>query len=189
MKQPTFRVGSRDMHLGTKVLPISRASNRSVLRIAGAPGCTASGKRLPRGGQRGNQLLPRQPVEHLPQKVSLAIGCSKTIQTRSCLNIHYAPPTGVFSRWSFALGKPQNFLNLQEFPGYTSVRPCLIRHVSTVVPYECHVFVGAKGRRMVVRRKEIAFFSHCWDLPPDKVRYSYSGERALDLRPAPVTAM
>eukprot|EP00903_Cladosiphon_okamuranus_P011957 g11230.t1 len=60
------------------------------------------------------------------------------------------------------------FLNLQEFPCYTSVRPCLVRHVSTVVPYECHVFAGAKGRRLVVRRKEIAFFSHCWDLPPDQ---------------------
>lgn len=66
-------------------------------------------------------------------------------------------------------GRKQHFLNLQEFPGYSSVRPCLIRHVSTLVPYECHVFTGAKGRRITVRRKEIAFFSHCWDLPPDQV--------------------
>ncbi|CAM9403009.1 unnamed protein product [Hapterophycus canaliculatus] len=63
----------------------------------------------------------------------------------------------------------QAFLNLQEFPGFTSVRPSLVRHVSTVVPYECHVFTEAKGQRLVVRRKEIAFFSHRWDLPPDQV--------------------
>lgn len=67
------------------------------------------------------------------------------------------------------LGTKQAFLNLQEFPGYTTVRPSLVRHASTVVPYECHVFTEAKGRRLVVRRKEIAFFSHCWDLPPDQV--------------------
>ncbi|CAM9794778.1 unnamed protein product, partial [Scytosiphon promiscuus] len=60
------------------------------------------------------------------------------------------------------------FLNLQEFPGFSSVRPSLIRHASTVVPYKYHVFTEAKGRRLVVRRKEIAFFSHCWDLPLDQ---------------------
>ncbi|CAM9780422.1 unnamed protein product, partial [Pylaiella littoralis] len=62
----------------------------------------------------------------------------------------------------------KHFLNLQEFPGYSSVRPCLVRHVSTLVPYECHVFTGAKGHRITVRRNEVAFFSHCWDLPPDQ---------------------
>lgn len=72
------------------------------------------------------------------------------------------------------VARQKAFLNLQDFPGYTSVRPCLVRHVSTVVPYACHVFADAKGRRLVVRRKEIAFFSHCWDLPPDQVGSKYT---------------
>lgn len=61
------------------------------------------------------------------------------------------------------------FLNLAEFPGYASIRASLVTYVSTVVPYECHVFVDARGKRIVVRRKEIAFFSHCWDLPLEQV--------------------
>lgn len=107
---------------------------------------------------------------------------------RSCAScIGYAPPhpccTGPDSSpfyrtltrpmtpppWIVRRDETQHFLNLQEFPGYSSVRPCLVRHVSTLVPYECHVFTGAKGHRITVRRNEVAFFSHCWDLPPDQV--------------------
>lgn len=65
--------------------------------------------------------------------------------------------------------RPKAFLNLAEFPGYSFIRASLVTHASTLVPYECHVFVDARGKRLVVRRTEIAFFSHCWDLPPEQV--------------------
>lgn len=58
---------------------------------------------------------------------------------------------------------------MSEFQGYTSVRPSLLRYACTVVPYECHVFADTRGKKLVVRRSEIAFFSHCWDLPRDQV--------------------
>lgn len=93
------------------------------------------------------------------------------LKLKLALNVHIfriPSPARLLIRGSFVVGK-QAFLNLQEFPGFSSMRPCLIRHVSSLVPYECHVFTGAKGRRITVRRKEIAFFSHCWDLPPDQV--------------------
>eukprot|EP00904_Undaria_pinnatifida_P004223 jgi/Undpi1/13801/HiC_scaffold_9.g03452.m1 len=69
------------------------------------------------------------------------------------------------------------FLNLREFPGFASARPSLVRYVSTVVPYECHVFATARERRLVVRQKEIAFFSHCWDLPPEQPPYGSAKAR------------
>lgn len=159
------------------------ASNRSLLHRAGAPGGTQSGEPFAR------KRSTRKPASiEATSRISTAKGVAGDLQFRTNLStilLGYVP----FFRWSthpcvlplvvrsFLENLPQNFLNLQEFPGYTSVRPCLVRHVSTVVPYECHVFVGAKGRRIVVRRKEIAFFSHCWDLPPDKVRTQLVGNQ------------
>lgn len=60
-------------------------------------------------------------------------------------------------------------MGLKEFPGYGAVRSSLLHYVSTVAPHECYVFAEARGRRLVVKRKEIVFFSHCWELLPDKV--------------------
>lgn len=71
-------------------------------------------------------------------------------------------------------GRQQAFLRLPEFPGYSRVRASLVRFISTLVPYKCHVFCDVGGRRLVVRRREIAFFSHCWDLPRHQVRLCYS---------------
>lgn len=72
---------------------------------------------------------------------------------------------------AFTVLLPKVLLKMPTFEGYASVRPSLLRHVSTVVPYECNVFADARGGKCVVRRREIAFFSHCWDLPPDQVRW------------------
>lgn len=64
-------------------------------------------------------------------------------------------------------------MSMSELQGCAYVRPSLVRYVTTIVPYECHVFADARGRRLVIRRAEIAFLSHCWDLSPDQVCSAY----------------
>lgn len=122
-------------------------------------------------------------VEYGNQMRSSEACVERSLFPRQCLtlggeipgSLFHPPPSPPSSDDYVPRQRPQAFLRLPEFPGYSRVRSSLVRHVSTVVPYECHVFADCRGRRLVVRRSEIAFFSHCWDLPRDQVCHHSGG--------------